>query len=195
VTDAPLVIREATPGDASRIAGIHVRSWRDAYRSFVPQAYLDTLDQDAHRVAYWQPLLDRRDPGYRTWVAYWAGIPAGFVNVEPPRPDALPSQAVPEGVGWIDHLHAAPEFRGRGVGFAMFRHALESLAAEGFEEAVLWVYEANTIARGFYDRTGWVLDDTSADKRLAWVGRDGAPGEVTLTMVRYRGTTELPERR
>ena len=59
MTDSPLVIREATQGDASRIAGIHVRSWRDAYRSFVPQAYLDTLDQDAHRIGYWQPLLDR----------------------------------------------------------------------------------------------------------------------------------------
>lgn len=104
----------------------------------------------------------------------------------------MPSQVVPGGLGWIDHLHVAPEFRGRGVGFALFRHALESLASEGFSEAVLWVYEANVIARSFYDRTGWALDGTTADKRLTWVGRDGVPGEATLTMVRYRGSTELP---
>ncbi len=194
MNDPALVIREATLGDASRIAGLHVRSWYDAYRPFVPQAYLDSLDQDAHRIGYWQPLLEGHEPGFRAWMAYWAGIPAGFVNVEHPRRDATPSQAVPEGVGWIDHLHVAPEFRGRGVGLALFQQALQSLATEGFAEAVLWVYAENEIARSFYDGAGWTLDGTSADKQLRWVGRDGEPGEVTLTMVRYRGSTALPTR-
>lgn len=191
VTDPALVVRPAHPADASRIAGLHVRSWRDAYRSFMPAAYLDTLDQDAHRIGYWQPMLDREEPGLQVWIAFWAGVPAGFVNIEPPRPEPLPSQIVPEGLGWIDHLHVAPELRGRGVGFVLFRQALEALREAGFAEAALWVYEENTPARAFYDRVGWVPDGTSAPKRIAWVGRDGVPGEITPTMVRYRGATRL----
>ena len=184
-----LKIREAGPGDASRIAGLHVRSWISAYRAFAPQAYLDSLDQDALRLSYWQPRLEAAAPGSRTWRAFLAGIPAGFVNNEPPHIDAGPTEAVPDGVGWLDHLHVAPEFRSRGVGAALTRVALDALASEGFEDAVLWVYADNTEARRFYEREGWAPDGVSADKALKWIGRDGRAGKATLGMVRYRRKT------
>lgn len=188
VVDASLSIREAGPGDASRVASIHVRSWIVAYRSFAPIEYLNSLDQDGHRLAYWQPRLEAAVPGSRTWIAFLSGIPAGFVNNEPPHEDASPTEAVPEGCGWLDHLHIAPEFRGRGVGRALFRLALDALAEEGFEEAVLWVYADNAEARAFYERMGWHPDGTEEDKVLRWT-RDGAPAEATVVMVRYRGPT------
>lgn len=182
-------IRDAGPGDASRIAGMHVRSWIAAYRSFAPQAYLDSQDQDALRLSYWQPRLEAAAPGSRTWIAFLSGIPAGFVNNEPPHPDAGPTEAVPEGVGWLDHLHLAPEFRGQGLGTMLFWTALDALAQEGFAEAVLWVYAENAEARRFYERERWAPDGTSADKALKWTGRDGKAGHATLAMVRYRGKT------
>jgi GNAT superfamily N-acetyltransferase len=189
--DPALRVRDAGPGDASRIASIHVRSWKDAYRSFAPAAYLESLEVDPHRVSYWQPLLERSDPGYRAWLATWSGIPAGYANVEPAEQGGDPSREVPAGLGWIDHIHVAPEFRGRGVGAALFRHALAHLASEGFSEAALWVYEENALARAFYDRFGWTTDGAHAAKRIRWVGRDGAPDEADMAMVRYRGTTAL----
>ncbi len=184
-----LKIREAGPGDASRIAGLHVRSWISAYRSFAPRAYLDSLDQDALRLSYWQPRLEAAVPGSRTWMAFLAGIPAGFVNNEPPHPDGGPTEAVPDGVGWVDHLHIAPEFRGRGVGAHLLSTALDALASDGLQEAVLWVYADNADARGFYAREGWQPDGATADKALKWTGRDGKAGKATLAMVRYRGKT------
>lgn len=191
MTSAPLQIRDADAGDASRIAGLHVRSWRAAYAPFVPAAYLESLDQDAHRLSYWQPAFAHVEPGWRAWVAFWAGIPAGFASVAPRRPDALPTKEVPEGLGWLEHIHLAPELRGRGVGRPLFAHALAALRADGFTEAVLWVYRDNTPARRFYERAGWAPDGTEAVKQFRWTGSDGRPATADLTMVRYRGATEI----
>ena len=184
-----LKIREAGAGDASRIAGMHVRSWLNAYRSFAPAEYLESLDQDALRLSYWQPRLERPVEGSHAWIAFSSGIPAGFVNNEPPHEGAPAWEAVPDGIGWLDHIHLAPEFRGRGIGAALFRHALDALAAEDFREAVLWVYRDNTEARAFYERRGWQPDGTEVDKPFTWTNRDGTAGETTMAMVRYRGTT------
>ena len=184
-----LRIREANGGDASRIAGLHIRSWRTAYASFMPVAYLDLLDQDGHRLGYWQPLLDRAEPGAQAWIAFWSEVPAGFAFVAPRQPDATGTQAVPEGCGWLEHLHVAPELRGRGLGRPLFWHALAGLHGAGFSEAVLWVYEANTAARAFYERQGWAPDGAEAVKRAEWVGRDGRAGSGEFSMLRYRGPT------
>lgn len=189
MTTFDVSIREAVPGDASRIAGMHVRSWISAYRSFAPAAYLASLDQDVLRRSYWQPRLEASVPGSRTWIAFRSGVPAGFVNNEPPHQGAPAWEAVPDGCGWLDHIHAAPEFRGRGVGKALFRHALDALAVEGFREAVLWVYRDNAEARLFYERMGWQPDGVEVDKPFKWTGRDGTPGETIMAMVRYRGLT------
>lgn len=187
--DPALKIREANAGDASRIAGMHVRSWLVAYRSFAPAEYLASLDQDAHRLAYWQPRLEAARPGSRTWIAFLSGIPAGFVNNEPPHEDAAPTEAVPDGVGWLDHIHLAPEFRGRGVGQALFRTSMDALAAEGFAEAVLWVYADNAEARAFYERMGWAPDGAEAKKTWRWTSPEGAARQATVSMLRYRGKT------
>lgn len=40
-------IRRATAQDATRIAEVHVLSWKSAYRGMMPQAHLDDLDPAA----------------------------------------------------------------------------------------------------------------------------------------------------
>lgn len=184
-----LNVREAGPGDASRIASMHVRSWLQAYRSFAPAEYLASLDQDALRLSYWQPRLEQPREGSRTWIAFQSGIPAGFVNNEPPKDAPEPWEEVPKGCGWLDHIHLAPEFRGRGIGKALWRRSLDAFATDGHRDAVLWVYEANEASRAFYEAMGWKADGGRADKPITWTGRDGKPGKATLTMVRYRGKT------
>ncbi|MEX2032661.1 MAG: hypothetical protein WEA81_07320, partial [Dehalococcoidia bacterium] len=79
---AGLVIRRAEPGDASRIAGIHVRSKRSAYAAFMPAAYLASLDQDGHRLERWQPYFEAGHPDNLAWIAFVSGIPAGIVALE-----------------------------------------------------------------------------------------------------------------
>lgn len=170
-------IRRADAADASRMAGIHVRSKRSAYASFMPAAYLDSLDQDTHRLERWQPYFAAGDPDNLAWVAFVAGIPAGIVALE--GVDAR-ERPVPPGYAFLHHLHAAPEFRGRGVGAAMLRTAVASAAERGMAGIGLWTHEPNALARTFYERAGWRHDGERHDETYRWPG-----GEFTLPNVRY----------
>ena len=37
-------VRRTVPGDADQLAVVHVRAWPSAYRSLLPQDFLDGLD-------------------------------------------------------------------------------------------------------------------------------------------------------
>ncbi len=173
-----LVLVEADEGHASRIASIHVRSKRSAYRAFMPDGYVDTLDQDDHRLNRWQPYFAAREPDNRAWVAYVKGIPAGFVALEAPGDPAL--GRAPEGHAFLHHIHAAPEFRGRGVGWALLRAATEDARRGGAAGLALWTQDANALARAFYERAGWHTDGAERDQEYRWPG-----GAFSIKDVRY----------
>lgn len=178
-----LQIRPAEPSDASRIASIHVRSKRTAYRDFMPHAYLDWLDQDSHRIERWQPYFAAGEAENRAWMAFVTGIPAGFVALQ--RPPPVDREVVPQGYVFLHHLHAAPEFRDRGVGAALLRTAVEDARERAAAGVVLWTDEHNVAARAFYERMGWHADGAEEDQPYEWPG-----GGFTSRNVRYRLTFE-----
>jgi RimJ/RimL family protein N-acetyltransferase len=49
-----------------------------------------------------------------------------------------------------------------GIGRALHGACVEDLRRNGFDEARLWVLEANPAARSFYERLGWAWDGTTA---------------------------------
>lgn len=171
-----LTVREANDGDASRIASIHVRSKRSAYRAFMPAAYVDSLDQDDHRLHRWQPYFAARDPENRAWIAFVHGIPAGFVALE----RVTRAETAPEGYVHLHHLHAAPEFRGRGVGRVLLETAVGDAKERDAAGLALWTHEPNALARSFYERAGWRLDGARHDQEYRWDG-----GTFTQADVRY----------
>lgn len=185
MTGAPTPrIREAGAADAAAIADVHVRSWRTAYRGFAPDAYLDAPATAAGAHTYWQALLGATAPGLVTSVAESDGVVLGFVNITPPLASPAPDEVVPPGCGFLHHIHLAPEAIGRGLGRALFEVALERLAAQGFAEAVLWVYGPNARARGFYEAMGWRHDGTSEPHIFS-----GGGAEAAVPNLRYRGHT------
>jgi GNAT superfamily N-acetyltransferase len=50
-----------------------------------------------------------------------------------------------------------------GLGRSLHDRALAALHAAGFERATLWVLEANTRGRGFYEHVGWAPDGARGD--------------------------------
>ncbi len=147
-----VVVRPAGPADAEELARVRVASWRGAYRGIVLDAVLDGLEPGADAVLWRERLAT---PG-RAWMRVaFAGEPpvlAGFVTAGPGRHDGE------AGVGEVWAIYVDPAAQGRGVGRALMETAVRGLATRGFDEAVLWVFEANVSARGFYERLGWSPD-------------------------------------
>jgi ribosomal protein S18 acetylase RimI-like enzyme len=166
-----VVVRPAGPADAAAIARVRIASWRAAYAGIVPATYLDSLDLDAE-ADRWRTGFATRRPG---WVrAAYAGAPpglAGYVVAGPARHDDE------MGLGEIYAIYVDPQVQGRGIGRALMDAGVRGLTTRGFTEGILWVFEANSPARGFYERMGWAPD--GAAKPLDIAG--AAPIEV-----RYR---------
>jgi GNAT superfamily N-acetyltransferase len=147
------VIRRGVIADADALAEVNAAAWWAAYGDLVDHAKIAAALPglaDGWRRA----LSDAWRTGREVWVVERDGAPAGWATVGPSRdPDARP------GDGELWSLYLAPERVGRGEGHALLVHAEERLAELGFRGATLWVFEDNAVARRFYERHGWTLDD------------------------------------
>ncbi len=153
-------IREAGPKDAPAIAGVHVRSWQEAYRGQLTDEFLDGLSAedrlDQHRATLEAPRAD-----WRTWVVEEDGTVVAFA-VTGPSEDA----DADEKTGEVYAIYLEPGRLGAGVGRELFAHAVEDLRDRGFHVASLWVLETNERARRFYEIAGWKPDGTVASERV-----------------------------
>ena len=70
----------------------------------------------------------------------------------------------------LDNLHVLPHFKGQGLGRALLvRVATEVLFRQWMPRLYLWVYEANTSARAFYDQ----LNGEPVERKLSTTIDDG----------------------
>jgi GNAT superfamily N-acetyltransferase len=127
------VIRPTTDADARAIAELEVRAWRWAYVDFVAEEDMIAVEE---RVARWSGAED-------AFVAEVGGRIAGVAQVAPVR---------------LKALYVEPAAQGAGLGTLLHDFACERLRAAGAAEAVLWIFEGNGHARGFFERRGWAPD-------------------------------------
>ena len=152
MADAEPRVRPATVADAAAIAAVDVASWRAAYRGIMPDVYLDALSV-VRKTSDWERSLGReRERGKRTLVAEIGGDIAGFATVGP--------DIEARGIGLLFLMYVAPERWGSGCGRALMTASEAALRELGYEQAVLWVLEANTRARHFYEAAGWRPEGT-----------------------------------
>ncbi len=117
----------------------------------MPDPVLDELSVAAFE-ARWHHILAQIQR--LNLVADADGQVVGFVSIGPSRDaDAVPLQTAE-----LYGLYLDPEVWGRGVGHALWSAALQELRGEGYAEVTLWVLEANTRARSFYERVGFQLE-------------------------------------
>jgi ribosomal protein S18 acetylase RimI-like enzyme len=140
-------IRAAEPGDARRIAEIHVRSWRAAYRGILPDSVLDELSVE-ERERSWEALLSGGGDAWLTLVAEEEAVLAGFCSVATPGGEAAE----------IGALYVDPDRWRRGVGSALMSATLAALSERGRHDAVLWVLPENQPALAFYERFGFAVE-------------------------------------
>lgn len=79
------------------------------------------------------------------------------------------------GCGKLGFIYVAPDRWRSGIGRELLRVGVDYLRDRGFQEATPWVFEANDLARAFYEVEGWTSDGARVE-----TSRWGAP------VVRYR---------
>jgi len=146
-----LKLRQAQANDIEAIAGIHVAGWQAAYRGILPDSLLDGL-QVSERAALWAEWIV--GPGVHTIVADVGERIVGFARSCPARPIADPPLDAME----VTHLYVHPSQQRRGTGLALLDRAVDIAGDEEYARIILWVLEANHLARRFYERYGFEPD-------------------------------------
>lgn len=153
-TDVDVTLRPATADDLPALAELLIRV-RTAAFPHMPEG-IHPPDEVRAYVGGWDLAA------WEVWLAEDGAEPLGF--------------AVVSG-DWLDSLYVAPECAGTGIGGALLDIA-KQLRPGGF---CLWVFEANTPAREFYERRGFVElehtdgsgnEEKAPDLRMAWPGAD-----------------------
>ena len=143
-------LRPAEPDDAIAVARVHVRSWQVAYRTLLPDDYLDQLRPEDRAHKYDFSGLDPLKP--RTIVAAEDGVILGFATTAPSREPTQPDY------GELYALYVDPEKWGQGIGMALLSAARANLFGLGFRKALLWVLAGNVRAERFYRIDQWAPD-------------------------------------
>jgi len=142
-----VILRTATLDDAQRVAQLHAESWQRTYRGMMSDEFLDG-NVVAERIETWRKRLSTDDPGRLVCLAEEnAGTLIGFV--------CLFRAQDPTWGSYIENLHVRYDGHRRGTGRALMRSAAQWLFRQDPADKVyLWVMEANTGARRFYERLG-----------------------------------------
>jgi GNAT superfamily N-acetyltransferase len=170
-----MLLRPAEPDDAIAVARVHVRSWQAAYRTLLPDDYLDQLRPEDRAEKYDFASGDPLKPW--TIVAVAEGSILGFATTAPSRDPDL------EEYGELCALYVDPEQWGRDIGVALVTAARGRLFEFGFRNALLWVLAGNVRAERFYQTDGWASDG---------VRRTDTMWGVTVDEVRYQRGLEAP---
>ena len=146
MVDVEVVVRLADRTSAPELAVVHRAAAHTAYAHIFPSdAEPPSYEAD---LALWEHWLGPDwDDGRRAYVAVTAGRAVGVV-LAGPDPDE-------PGVGHLARLYVDPAQWGRGIGTRLYDRAMHDLAGRRYPRATLWVLEANTRSRHWYERLGW----------------------------------------
>ncbi|MBR7831728.1 GNAT family N-acetyltransferase [Actinospica durhamensis] len=153
-----LQIRQPVPGDAAALGRLHAEAWNVAYADQMPAELLAHFTV-ARRTAMWERVIaSAQGERERIAIADVDGTAVGFARTGPCR-----DEDGPQGAGELYAINVSPHSWRGGVGTALLEAAHESLAANGFSLAVLWVLPGNDRARRFYVRHDWFSDGTARE--------------------------------
>jgi GNAT superfamily N-acetyltransferase len=168
-----MLLRPAEPEDAIAVARVHVRSWQVAYRTLLPDDYLNQLRPEDRASRYDFTSLDPLLP--LTIVAVNDGVIQGFATTAPARDPDLAT------CGELYALYVDPAHWGQGIGVALISAARARLFELGFRRAALWVLAGNVRAERFYRKDGWMPDNLRRTDQM-W--------GVTVDEIRYQRALE-----
>ena len=145
-------IRNADVQDAPVVAAVYVESWNRGFSRLMPSRSVTE-----ELVARWQRTLGEAHPS-RWWVAHMDAEVVGFVGIGPSRDPSVAH------LGELDTIAVRPTCWRQGVGRALMAVALDHLAADRYDEAILWTLANYERGDAFYRSTGWLPDGADRDE-------------------------------
>ena len=140
-----VTVRRADIPDAPEIARIHTASWQSAFSAILDSETL-ARHRDTERIeAMYRRSLENGETGF---IAE-CGQTAGYCFVGRYRDD--PSMDLCE----LICIHVLPSLKHKGIGTALIEASHAYARKEGYRQICLWVFEANTDARAFYEHLGY----------------------------------------
>jgi ribosomal protein S18 acetylase RimI-like enzyme len=171
---ADVSVRVAWADDAEGIAAVQVAAWRRLYVDLLPPDVLAALDP-ADLAAVWRESLTRpKDARNRVLVALERNAIRGFAITSPGSDADLD----PIAEGEVADLTIDPEHTRAGHGSRLLQACADTLRADRFTHAVLWLNSTNDPLRGFLGQAGWAPDGAHRELDLR------GDGEVRVKQVR-----------
>jgi ribosomal protein S18 acetylase RimI-like enzyme len=174
MTSADVSARIAWDEDARAIAAVQVRAWRTSYADLLPGEILDSLDVDEIAERWRTALARPQDARNRVLVALERNLVTGFLVTGP----ATDPDCDPVAVGELTDLTIDPHQRGAGHGSRLLQAGADTLVADRFERAVMWLPAVDDRLRAFLTSAGWGPD--GAHRTLDLLG----DGSITVKQVR-----------
>lgn len=135
-------IRPAHGGDAETIHQLLLDTWREAYSEHLPESSFTWLEETG--LETWEQILIEPEG---TWIAHRDGTPVGF------------ARAIATGAGQVRPLELEKLYvRASEYGKSTAANLLE--ISVGDAPCQTWVANYNTRAQRFYEKMGFVLDDS-----------------------------------
>lgn len=178
MSTADTSVRVAWRADADAIATLQAEAWRGRYADVLPPELLAQIVPDLF-AEKWAASLDKPgDARNRVLVALEHSDVRGFA-VTSPSPD---EDADPVADGEVSELTVSPAYRRTGHGSRLLQAAADTLRADRFTRATMWLDARDDALRAFVASTGWEPD--GAHREVDPVG----DGSVRLKQVRLHTT-------
>jgi ribosomal protein S18 acetylase RimI-like enzyme len=172
--NADVSCRVAWADDAPSIAGVQVRAWRASYAELLPADLLAALDVEEIAAGWRQALSAPPDARNRALVSLERNLVTGFAVTGP----ATDPDCDPIADGEITDLTIDPHKRHAGHGSRLMQAGIDTLKADRFSRAVIWLPAADDETRAFLTAAGWAPD--GAHRTLDLTG----DGSVQVKQVR-----------
>jgi GNAT superfamily N-acetyltransferase len=178
---ADVSVRVGWAEDAAGIAGVQVRAWRHEYAGLLPVEVLARLEAEEFEKAWESSLVSPQDARNRVLVALERNTVRGFAVTGPAGDPDLD----PIAVGEVSELTVDPGTTRQGHGSRLLQASVDTLRADRFTSAVMWLTTQDDVRRAFLTGAGWAAD--GAHRELA-LHDDGS---VVVRQVRLH--TDLAE--
>lgn len=176
---ADVSVRLAWATDASAIAEVQLAAWREAYAEVFPAALLTGLAAEDFAQRWEQSISRPSDARQRVLVALERATVRGFAATLP----ASDADADPGRDGEVAEFVVAPGHRGTGHGSRMLHAVVDTLRADAFSRATIWLNATNDALRGFLTDQGWAPDGAHRELDLH--------GDGAVTVKQLRMHTDL----